>query len=295
MGTAVEEDGMAEVGTVEREPLLVSVLDSGCLVGLWLLPPTMRHPITQHPATATPLLQHYTGVGRPVFDLFTSAGISPVGVLITGGAVETHDGAIYGVPKLTLVSRLQALLHEGRLKIHKELSEAETLVRELQDFRVDFTAAGHLTFNARSGRHDDLVLALAIAVWHAHRGMASAGSFELARRRAAALGVPSDLGPLFRRGRPRAKPRPDGDRGGAEGQPHRSGRCGGGWPKTRARLGTGQRRMAASAGRARGTAPSDRRNRVSPRAAITRPSRDKGASIGSRIGNRHAARAHPEW
>src|SRR5882724_6119491 len=88
------------------------------------------------------LIIDYTGVGRPVFDLFTSAGISPVGVLITGGAVETHGGPIYGVPKLTLVSRLQALLHEGRLKIHKQLSEAETLVRELQDFRVEFTAAG---------------------------------------------------------------------------------------------------------------------------------------------------------
>jgi hypothetical protein len=60
------------------------------------------------------LIIDYTGVGRPVFDLFTSAGISPVSVLITGGAVETHDGPIYGVPKLTLVSRLQALLHEGR-------------------------------------------------------------------------------------------------------------------------------------------------------------------------------------
>src|SRR6266851_9529334 len=35
------------------------------------------------------LVIDYTGVGRPVFDLFTYAGISPVGVLITGGAVET--------------------------------------------------------------------------------------------------------------------------------------------------------------------------------------------------------------
>ena len=37
-------------------------------------------------------------------------------------------------------------------------------------FRVEFTAAGHLTFNARYGKHDDLVLALAIAVWRAHGG-----------------------------------------------------------------------------------------------------------------------------
>ena len=47
MGTAVEEDGMAEVGTVEREPLSVSGLGSGCLVGLWRLLPTMQHPITR--------------------------------------------------------------------------------------------------------------------------------------------------------------------------------------------------------------------------------------------------------
>ena len=123
-----------------------------------------------------------TGVGKPVFDMFTYSGISPVGVMITAGTGETRDGAVCAVPKLTLVSRLQALLHEGRLKIQRELSEAETLVRELQDFRCEFTAAGHLTFNARSGKHDDLVLALAIAIWRAHGGgMASFGIFEYYR------------------------------------------------------------------------------------------------------------------
>jgi hypothetical protein len=59
------------------------------------------------------------------------------------------------------------------------------LVRELQDFRVEFTATGHLTFNARSGKHDDLVLALAIAVWRAHGGgMANFGFFEWSRQKA---------------------------------------------------------------------------------------------------------------
>jgi hypothetical protein len=117
--------------------------------------------------------------------MFTYAGISPSGVLITAGTTETRDGAICGVPKLTLVSRLQALLHEGRLKILRELTEAETLVRELQDFRVEFTATGHLTFNARTGKHDDLVLALAIALWRAHGGgMRDYGVFEYYRQRA---------------------------------------------------------------------------------------------------------------
>jgi len=79
------------------------------------------------------LVIDFTGVGRPVFDMFTYSGIYPQGVLITGGTAETRDGAICSVPKLTLVSRVQALLHEGRLKILRELSEADTLVRELKE------------------------------------------------------------------------------------------------------------------------------------------------------------------
>jgi hypothetical protein len=128
-----------------------------------------------------------TGVGKPVFEMFTYSGISPLGVLITAGASETWHDDICGVPKLTLVSRLQALLHQARLKIHRELAEAETLVRELQDFRVEYTAAGHLTFNARTGKHDDLVLALAIAVWRAHGGgMPNFGLYEVMRQKAKA-------------------------------------------------------------------------------------------------------------
>ena len=106
-----------------------------------------------------------TGVGQPIADLFKSAGVTFAGVMITSGADESSEGTTYRVPKMTLVSRLQALLHEGRLQIQKELPEAAELVRELQDFRVKYTEAGHLTFNAREGKNDDMVLALAIAAW----------------------------------------------------------------------------------------------------------------------------------
>src|SRR6516164_1552872 len=86
---------------------------------------------------AAELVIDFTGVGRPVFDMFRFSGITPTGVLITAGTAETGGSPIFGVPKLDLVSRLQALLHEGRLKIHKDLAEAETLVRELQDFAAN--------------------------------------------------------------------------------------------------------------------------------------------------------------
>ena len=51
------------------------------------------------------------------------------------------------------------------MKIASGLPNAAVLARELQDFRVRFTETGNATFNAREGAHDDLVLALALAVF----------------------------------------------------------------------------------------------------------------------------------
>jgi hypothetical protein len=38
------------------------------------------------------LVIDFTGVGRPVFDMFRFSGITPTGVLITSGAAETGGG-----------------------------------------------------------------------------------------------------------------------------------------------------------------------------------------------------------
>lgn len=112
-----------------------------------------------------------TGVGRAVFDLFVDAGLEPVGISITAGDSEHREADRSGwrVSKLALVSRLQALLHAGELKIAKSLPEALALAAELQDFRATISESGTATFGARSGRHDDLVLALACACWWAAR------------------------------------------------------------------------------------------------------------------------------
>jgi hypothetical protein len=115
----------------------------------------------------TELVIDHTGVGRPVFDLFETRGLSPIGVTITGGDTITHESMIWRVPKMILVSQVQARLHDGRLKIQKELPDGKTLVDELQDFRAETNDNGYWRFGARSGKHDDLVLALAIALWRA--------------------------------------------------------------------------------------------------------------------------------
>lgn len=114
------------------------------------------------------LILDRTGVGRPVADLFTHGGLDPVSVTITAGDQEhvEADGSGWRVSKLQLISRLQAELHAGNLKIAKSLPEAAALASELSDFRVHFSDAGFSSFGARVGKHDDLVLALSLALWH---------------------------------------------------------------------------------------------------------------------------------
>ena len=49
---------------------------------------------------------------------------------------------------------------------------AQVLVRELQTFTVQITDAGNETFGAENGRaHDDLVLAVSLALWVAENGL----------------------------------------------------------------------------------------------------------------------------
>ncbi len=69
------------------------------------------------------------------------------------------------VPKRELVRGLVTAFENGRLKIAKGLPLAGALIDELQAFRVTLTAKGRDTYAARSGEHDDLVLAVALAVW----------------------------------------------------------------------------------------------------------------------------------
>ena len=67
------------------------------------------------------------------------------------------------------------LLQTGRLKVAAGLKDARTLVHELLRFRVKIDPlTAHDSYGAwREGAHDDLVLAVAIAVWYAGRQRAA--------------------------------------------------------------------------------------------------------------------------
>jgi hypothetical protein len=121
-----------------------------------------------------------TGVGRAVVGMIQDArpAASLLPITITAGHRADRDENAGGwrVPKKDLVGVLQVLLQERRIKVAPRLPEAQTLVKELQNFRVKVTTAANEIYEAwREGQHDDLVLAVGIAAWAAERSSGTGG------------------------------------------------------------------------------------------------------------------------
>ena len=113
-----------------------------------------------------------TGVGRPVVELLRQLPAVPflVPITITGGFRGTRASDSWHVPKRDLVGGLQAAVQARRLLIAGGLCDADTLMTEMANFRVAITPTAQETFGAaRAGQHDDLVLAVALAVFTADR------------------------------------------------------------------------------------------------------------------------------
>ena len=109
-----------------------------------------------------------TGVGRPVVDMFTRLAMSPITVIITGGnQISSPVLNEWHVPKSTLVGAFQVALQTRRWKAPRQMPEAATLVKEMQNFRYKISASGNDTYEAwRENQHDDLVLAASLATWY---------------------------------------------------------------------------------------------------------------------------------
>jgi hypothetical protein len=151
---------------------------------IYLVRESLRYPLrTSYPAIVqdmvtflqrlplrgqTTLVVDATGVGAPVIDLLKAAGLYPIAMTITGGNVVTQPAYDhFHVPKRDLVSAIQIPLQSRRLSIAPALPEADIFKQELANFQVKVTTAAHDTYGAwREGTHDDLVLALAIAMWY---------------------------------------------------------------------------------------------------------------------------------
>jgi hypothetical protein len=141
--------------------------------------------LTQNARDPTFLSIDSTGCGMPIADLFRRAPMKAhlVPVYITSGTSITRDGDVRRIPKIILVSNVAIALQNGKLKISKKLPLADTLIAELQNFKVKVSNVGNTSFGAgagwREGKNDDLVLALALSLWAANDGIKKAKFFSM--------------------------------------------------------------------------------------------------------------------
>lgn len=139
------------------------------------------------------LLLDFTGVGRPVLDMFLEAQNPPpawsggridpdvtiVPVTITGQEhPKRGPGGDLLLPKKDLASVVQVVLQERRLIIPDTDPMAAVLTGELTGFRAKIGTTGHVTYAAAEdwrsgnpGNHDDLVLSLALGLWYGENAM----------------------------------------------------------------------------------------------------------------------------
>ncbi len=113
-----------------------------------------------------------TGVGDPVVSMIRDAKLvwNVQAVNITGGIEvsksQTKGG--YNVPKRDLITNLQLLMQQRRLKVAGGIPEAALLAKEMQAMQVRQSTFGQEQFACwREKEHDDLVLATALACWWA--------------------------------------------------------------------------------------------------------------------------------
>jgi hypothetical protein len=109
-----------------------------------------------------------TGVGPAVVDLLRQEDLQSQlwPVTITSGDTQRYADGYYRVPKRDLIVGLQVLMQQGGLQIAEGMKEAATLVKEMAEMRVKISGSGNEQSGAwRSGEHDDLVLAVALAYW----------------------------------------------------------------------------------------------------------------------------------
>lgn len=88
-------------------------------------------------------------------------------VIITAG-----ERSEVGVPKQDLVSGLSRVVHEERLHVAPACENAEELRREAHAYIAKPLESGRFKYEAAGSAHDDLVTALALAVYKPMRGPA---------------------------------------------------------------------------------------------------------------------------
>lgn len=124
-----------------------------------------------------------TGLGAPVVESLRYGGLRGelVPVLFTGGELTRYGDGYYRVPKGELLHGLAMELERRELQLARGVGAMPDLLQELRGMRKSYGKDGARW--TTTGKHDDLVMALVLAVWSSKRRELPL-SGELLRRRA---------------------------------------------------------------------------------------------------------------
>ncbi len=117
------------------------------------------------------LIVDATGVGNAVVELLRAQRLRMDEVVITSGVGQDRsEGSRTYLPKVQLISPLRVAFESGRLKIATQIPHWRQIESELMDFDEEISGSGAPSYGNRSANgHDDMVLAMALAVWKADK------------------------------------------------------------------------------------------------------------------------------
>lgn len=135
----------------------------------------LKRVFSKAPLHKAVLLLDETGVGRAVADIVRKERIGCskfVPCSVTSGASQTPqvDGS-WHVSKLRLIGSLISAMQSQRVHLPPGHPQTKEMLKELQNFRMKETAVNNLTFEARQGKHDDLLFALSLCVWYSEKAL----------------------------------------------------------------------------------------------------------------------------
>jgi hypothetical protein len=107
-----------------------------------------------------------TGVGVAVRDMFAAKGIRLKAVTITAGEAYSRAGSLISIGKARLIGSFLGAFDAGKVRVNPNMPIWPALEREMLSFRAEMSAQGRAKFEAEQGEHDDMLFALAMAVWY---------------------------------------------------------------------------------------------------------------------------------
>ena len=106
-----------------------------------------------------------TGVGVAVVDMLHTRGLRLNAVTITSGESFSQKGSIFHVGKARLIGTFLGAFDGGKVQVNPNMPIWPQLEKEMLSYRAEISAQGRAKFEAEEGEHDDMIFALAQAIW----------------------------------------------------------------------------------------------------------------------------------